>query len=81
MKTPPDRGMMYMFEHVRAPSEGCVYVHVCVCVITRGKVSKPREGCGGRLGGRQGRRHGGWSEGLGDEIKMIDDCFLSWTVI
>lgn len=29
---------------------------------------------GGRGGGVEGVR--GW-----DEIKMIDDCFLSWTVI
>lgn len=33
------------------------------------------------VGGGEGRRGGSEGRGVGDEIKMIDDCFLSWTVI
>lgn len=47
----------------------------------RQEMSKLKECWWGEVG--SGRR---WEEarrgrGVGDEIKMIDDCFLSWTVI
>lgn len=63
MNRPPDHDLVYTFEHVHAPTEGCVCV--CVCIIIRrcqNEGSVWRRGVCGRQGGGGGgmERVRGW---------------------
>lgn len=56
-----------------------VCMFVCVCIIIGGDV-ETKGVLGGGVGGGWEAEEEAW-RGWGVEIKMIDDCFLSWTVI
>lgn len=59
----------------------CVFVCACNYQEEMSKIKGALGGSRRRCVWEAGGRRQGEGEGLGDEIKMIDGCFLSWTVI